>query len=594
VDNAATGSGRTLTASADTFEQSLHVGSYWLVGHSVEDAVVELDLTNSGTSGTSLKVFGAWELTTFGTWKGTLNLQRSYDNGATWETIRTYGGDADRNVSSTGSEDKECLLRLKFTENSSTGGKAYLERAEAREYGIFYVTGVTSPTVATGTVVKSFKSTATTAIWAEGAFSRKRGFPRTVALHDQRLIFGGTYQKPLTVWGSSVDDFENFRYSTKADSAFSFTLSSNESNPINWIVSQSELLIGTSGDEWTLGPADDAQVMGPANVRARRQSSYGSTFFQARVVNEVALFIQRQGRKVRELTYAFEKDGWVAPDLTILAEHISKGGIVEGAFQQQPDSIFWAVTGEGNLIGMTYERDQNVVGWHRHTTQGTFESVATIYAGGQADEVWFIVRREIDGVEKRFIERFRPGWREAMEAEEKLSWWYVDCAARAESNVDTATFTGWTHLAGEEVQICSDGASNPDRTVASDGSITIQNPARVVVAGLPFVSVLRPMRLHLEMRNGTSHGRKTKVFRVVGKFYKSLGGEYSSDGQEYFPIYTRTPEDPMDSSPPVFTGDKEIHMGGGYSDTADVYIRQQQPFPLTVLALIPKWDVFGD
>ena len=76
----------------------------------------------------------------------------------------------------------------------------------------------------------------------------------------------------------------------------------------------------------------------------------------------------------------------------------------EMTFQQQRDSIIWAVTNEGELIGLTYEREQSVVGWHRHTTGGTFESVATIYGEDEEDEVWVIVKRTINGSTVRFIE----------------------------------------------------------------------------------------------------------------------------------------------------------------------------------------------
>jgi hypothetical protein len=99
---------------------------------------------------------------------------------------------------------------------------------------------------------------------------------------------------------------------------------------------------------------------------------------------------------VRELVYELNKDGWVAPDLTLLAEHITSGEIVDIAYQQQPDAVLWCVRGDGTLIAMTYERDQKVVGWHRHTLgDADVESVATIYGNGTEDEVWMVVKRYV-------------------------------------------------------------------------------------------------------------------------------------------------------------------------------------------------------
>jgi hypothetical protein len=445
--------------------------------------------------------------------------------------------------------------------------------------------------VATGDVVNDLGGTTATKLWSEGAFSSRRGFPRTVTLHEQRLIFAGTSHKPLTIWGSVTDDFENFRYSTNDDGAFSFSLSANESNPVNWMTSQGSLLIGTAGDEWTLGASDDTQSLGPTNVSAQRQSSYGSKYLQARIVNEVVLFCQRQGRKVRELTYAFEKDGWVAPDLTLLANHITGGEIVETAFQQQPDAIFWAITGSGNLIGMTYERDQNVVGWHRHTTEGEFESVATIYGGSNPDEVWFSTRRTVNGSTVRYIERMKSDHRDTMEDEDKPNWWYLDCAKQ--STPASATVTGLSHLEGLEVSILKDGSVHPERTVAS-GTITLKSSAAKVLVGLPFTSVIKPMKLVADLQDGTSQGRRARVPRLVAKLYKSLGGKYSTDGAQWFDLFARSAGDAMDDSPPAFTGDKKVYTGGTYADSAEVTLKQELPLPMTVLAIVAKWEATGD
>ena len=296
-------------------------------------------------------------------------------------------------------------------------------------------------------------------MWHEAAFSDIQGYPRAVTLHDQRLLWGGTAKRPLSIHGSQIDDFEDFRVGELADEAIFFTIASNESNPINWMISQQgTLLIGNAGEEWTFERSDVDEALGSANVKVTRQSSYGSAYIQPRLINEVVMFVQRQGRKVRELTFAFEKDGWVSPDLTVLASHITGAGIVETAFQQQPDAVYWIITADGTAAGMTYERDQNVVGWHSHNTEGEFESVATIYGGSGADEVWFSVQREINGQTVRYIERMQPEHRDALENEDKLNWWYADAGKVFTSGSPTITVTGADHLEGKTVAILADGA----------------------------------------------------------------------------------------------------------------------------------------
>jgi hypothetical protein len=470
---------------------------------------------------------------------------------------------------------------------------ARLEAADSRVYGIVKVTGYTSPTSVTVNVVNPLSKTTATKIWSEGAWSTHQGFPRTVTLHQSRIYYGGTERRPLSVWASVVDDFQNMRQTTNNDGGLFLTLSAKEANRLMWMESQDKLLIGTSGNEWTLGASTDEGIT-PSNVTAQKQSSYGSKYLPAATINDVLLFVQRQGRKVRELVYVLDKDGWVAPDLTVLAEHVTAGEIVERSYQQQTDAIYWAVRGDGQLIGMTYERDQNVVGWHRHTTEGAFESVATIYGIGGTDEVWLSVSRTVGGVTKRFIERFYTLSREKFEAADKANWWYLDCAVRY-SGTATGTMSGLSHLNGRTVDVLANGAVESPKTVAG-GSITLDKARTTVLAGLPFTSTLQPMTIDINnMADGTSRGRFKRIHRMVLALQKSLGGEVSTDqGQTWQYLYNRDFPDPMDASPPVFTGDTEVVTASDHDRNLQVTVRQKQPLPLTVLAMVAKIDFYGD
>ncbi|GAT35618.1 hypothetical protein TSACC_3689 [Terrimicrobium sacchariphilum] len=586
--SATTGTGITLTASAALFDGG-HVGAYWQIAHARANAAVTLDLSGNNTS-SSIAILGTWELTTYGTWSGTVQLERSLDGGTSWEVFRTFNGASNRNVTASGKESKEALLRMKMVFTSGTGS-ARLEAVDAREYGVVKITAITDATHATADVINSLAGTSATKIWNEGAWSIKQGFPRTVALHDQRLYFAGTKNRPQSLWGSVIDDFENFRLSALDDSGLFFTLSAQESNPIQWMISQASLVIGTAGDEWTLGSTDSNSAITPTNVKASKESSYGSKSLRALIVNDVVLFVQRQGRKVRELLYSNQTESLVAQDLTLLSEHVTKGGILEAAFQQQPDAIYWTITGAGQLVGLTYERLQNVVGWHRHTTDGEFESVATTYGASGGDEVWLSVKRTVNGQPVRYIERFRTDFREVFENEDKANWWYLDCAVRVTNSPKSASVSGLSHLEGHTVDILADGAVSPERTV-SGGAITLQAPAETVLVGLPYTSTLKPMKL--EMQAWASRGVKKRVHQILASFLKSLGGQYSTNGVKFWPILSRATGDQMDDSPPVFTGDKDLVTGADYSRAADIVIRQEQPLPLTVLALTAKWDAYAE
>jgi len=580
------------------------VGSTWQIGHNMAGATqtwIEVPLNATSSDSTTIRVRGPWSFTTYGTWSGEIRIVRTIYSTGVSEIIRTYHNtvDGQRNVSTTGTENEDCSLKLSFITGGTAGSSnpiGRLEFSNAKVYGLVKITAIIGPQDVSGVVLWGLASAEPTPYWSEGAFSKKLGYPRTVCLHEQRLCFGGTRTKPLAIHGSQVDDYENFQRGALADHAFMFNLSANESNPIQWLIAQQKLLIGTAGDEWSLGAQNEDQALGAGNVKAQKQSNFGSAYLQARVVNEVVLFAQRQRKKLRELTYSFEKDGWVAPDLSILANHISGTGFVEIAFAQQPDAILWCITKDGSLAGMTYERDQNVAGWHRHSTQGTFESVATIYGGDQSDEVWFSVLRYFDGVPYRYIERFDPAFRTTFENEDKDHYWYLDCGKQFTiSGGEVTHVAGLSHLEGLIVGILGDGANQPERTVAG-GAIELQGPVeRMALVRLPYISTVRPMNLNLPMGGGdTMQGRNIRIHRMVARLYKSLSAKFSSNGEEWDEIYFRDRADLMDASPPMFTGDKEVSTGATYSTQQAISVRQDRPFPLCLLAQVLWVDVYGE
>ena len=422
-----------------------------------------------------------------------------------------------------------------------------------------------------------------TKYWQYGAFNATSGYPRSVCLHEQRLCFGGTKAQPNTIWCSAIGDFENFKLGVNASDAVQFTLAASEGNRINWMFSQSEMLVGTSGDEWTIGAADSASALSATNVKTRRQASYGSKYMRAAMVNDVLLFVQRNGRKVRELVYELNKDGWVAPDLTLLAEHITVGEIVEVAYQQQPDAILWCVRGDGTLIGMTYERDQKVVGWHRHTIadHADVESVATIYGNETEDEVWMVVKRTVSGQTYRTIERFPLLWRANFDNQTTASWRYLDGHVAFASGAANRSVAGLSHLNGKQVTIVQNGVLT-GTAVVSGGAVTVPSTAAGYV-GLPYISTLMPMKLDMDLEDGSSQGRKKRIHKVVVRTQKSQGGEVRVNAGQWY-----------DLASTITTGDQKILTAGTFGFDADVSVQQSDPYPMCVLAIEPVWDAYGN
>jgi hypothetical protein len=585
----------TLTASAALFEPG-HVGAYYQLAHRRQGAFVELGITANATSATTLRVIGRWEFATAGTWNAQVHIDRSEDNGVSWETVRTFKAVSDRNVAPISyDEPTEVLLRLRITGYvSNTSARCWLEAVDSKVYGLVRVTAYSSATVVTATVVRELAAATATKLWSEGAWSTRQGYPRAVTFHEQRVIYGGTAREPVRVWGSAIGDFENFRKSTLDDSSFDYVLASTQSSQIQWMCANSSgLIIGTAAEEWLMGSGSETEPITPTNVRVIRQSTEGSEYLAARLIKNVVLFIQRYGRTLSEMAYSFEEDSLRANDMTILSEHVTEGGIKQTAYQSRKDAILWAVTGTGRLIGLTYERQHEVSAWHVHETAGAVESVSVGYsASGTADEAWFVVQRVVNGQTVRFIESFHPALA-AVDYSDPARFVCQDAAVTYDGAPVTVV-TGLDHLEGEEVVIRADGGTHPPRTVAG-GQITLDYAASVVVAGLAYTPLLQPMKSEVQMPDGSSRGRKFRASRLVLSVYRTLGGQITHDptSGQYTAIPFRDAADPIGEPPPLKTDDVEWDVDSPHQSAVNVAIRQTDPQPLNLLAMVIIFDVHG-
>ena len=232
------------------------------------------------------------------------------------------------------------------------------------------ITARTSTTVVTWTITVAATGSGA-AVWSLGAWSATTGYPRTVSFFEQRLVFGGSSSYPQTIWASESGLYEEFDVGDgSAADAFIYTIAANKVNVIRWLAPSRDLIVGTVGGEFKVGrPA--GEPLKPDNVNIAQQTTYGGYTTQPIQIGSEVLFVQRQQRKVRSFAYRFEDDAYQAPDMTLLAEHITDTGIVDVDYAQEPDSIYWAARTDGTLLGMTYHREEDVVAWHRHIFGGS-------------------------------------------------------------------------------------------------------------------------------------------------------------------------------------------------------------------------------
>jgi hypothetical protein len=273
--------------------------------------------------------------------------------------------------------------------------------------GYAKITAVADTTNATITIITALDSASATANWRLGAFSDTTGHPSCVTFFEQRLVFAGTSEQPQTIFFSKSGDYENMDANiggTIADSdAIIYTIASNQVNAIRFMTATRTLIIGTAGGEFTVSGGGTDVAITPTNILIKKQSNHGSANVDAISVGNATLFLQRAKRKIRELAYNFDVDGYLAPDMTILAEHITEDGITQMAYQQEPNQLAWMVRGDGELIALTYQREQKVVGWHRHIFGGRFGN-ATITVTDYANIAngTRIILTKADGTETTF------------------------------------------------------------------------------------------------------------------------------------------------------------------------------------------------
>jgi hypothetical protein len=239
--------------------------------------------------------------------------------------------------------------------------------------GHLKITGYTSTTVVEVEILADAGSSSGSTDWSLGAYSNTTGFPRAVSFFEQRLVFAGSTSYPQTIWGSQSGIYENFdEGDAEAADAFIYTIAANKVNAIRWLAPSKDLIVGTAGSEFKVS-RPTGEPLQPDNINIQQQTTYGVYPLRPIQIGNLILFVQRQQRKVRQFYYRFEDDAYTAPDMTILAEHITDTGIKEVDYAQEPDAIYWAVRNDGVLLGMTFNREEDVVAWHRHEFGGSIK-----------------------------------------------------------------------------------------------------------------------------------------------------------------------------------------------------------------------------
>ena len=545
-------------------------------------------------------------------------------------------------------------------------------------FGILQITAVTDGNTATATVLSrlptSVAASATKSYkWAFGAWGGDQGYPGSVTYYQERQVFAGTPAQPQDYWMSRTGDYVDYGISTPTadDDAISRSIPGRQVNAIRHLLPLDRLVFFTSGSEYVTATSFDDPLT-PTTISTKPQSYRGSAQLPPLVIGNVALYLQEKGSVVRDIGYEYESDSYTGGDLTILSAHLFEGyQLEEWAFTQVPWSVVWCVRDDGVLLGLTYMREQQVLGWHWHETAGSFESVCSVSEGTE-DALYAIIKRTINGVTKRYIERMHTrrfddiadaffvdsgltydGRNQAgtLTLSGGTSWGHDEtftaslsgaavslsassvgdafvltdgaqkvrlvilavagaatCTVRANREVPAAMrgantvwdyairdVGGLDHLEGEAVAILADGnvVSNvqdaPAYVVAS-GVVTLPSPSVVVHVGLPYECDLET--LDVSVPNEVIIDKKKIIHTLRMLVEKTRGLRAGPDATNLYEEKLRSNEG-YDEPTAARTGLTQIPIKGAWVKTGRVLIRQSEPLPATVLAVIPDVSVGG-
>ena len=410
--------------------------------------------------------------------------------------------------------------------------------------------------------------------------------PKFIALFEQRAYYAGTPNQPQQIWASRTGLYENFTMfdgdaSNKTildDHAFSYTIFSNDTNGIEWLLAMGALIIGTAGAEFKMGSTSALDPVTPKNVRISVQTHYGSASVRPLRIGSSIVFVQRSKNRLRTFEYSFSEDQYTAQDLTIFASHVLSGCAKEMQVQSAPDSYIWIVTEAGELVGCTYEKNQKVLAWHKHITDGQIASICILPAQGN-DRLYMAVRRNINGTTRTFIEVLIDSWEPAENVEDAF---YVD-SGLTYSGTPVTSLVGLQHLEGRTVSILVDGWVHPDQVV-KNGGISLQYPGSKVHVGLKFTSYFLSLIPQSQQHNSVGMTRRISNANIAVE--ESVDFFYKASSEERAEIAYSGPTRVMNKAVPLSSRHQMVNVSSKSEKTSQLELWQNRPLPLIIRGIV--------
>lgn len=400
--------------------------------------------------------------------------------------------------------------------------------------------------------------------------------PSCVCYFQQRKVFAATNKQPQTFFATQSGSNKNFNISRPLNATDSITMSvyDNVSNAIQHLIPFDDLIVITTNAEWAINGSDGIFSATPSPV-SKLQSYYGASKIKPAISGSMVLFVQSGGNIVRDLGYSYLSDSYDGEELTLLANHLFEGKqIVDMAYSKEPYRILWCVMDDGSLNALTYNPKQKICAWHTHKTDGFFESVTTIRENNQ-DIPYFVIKREINSKNVRYIERFKNRIINSLEEA-----FFLDSALSMKFDEPQQVISGLEHLAGKKVNALLDFGVVEDLTVDEDGRVELPYEARNIVIGLPFEFYLETLNLEAQ---GTL-GIKKLINKIEVKILNSREDFFVENDNNTITQNARSHES-VNFPSKLFHKNVEFCPLSNPSMESSVRILQKFPLPLNILAI---------
>lgn len=400
--------------------------------------------------------------------------------------------------------------------------------------------------------------------------------PSCCAYFQQRKIYANTYNSPQMIYASQTATSNNFNSSRPliASDAVELPLADREVNEIRHLVPFKDLIALTTNSEYKINGTDGKFEANPMPV-AVIQSAYGASHVQPIVSGSMVVFVEAGGNVLRELGYDYLSDSYNGDELSLFASHLFEGKeIIYIGYAKAPYRLIYVIFRDGTLAVLSYNKKQELCGWGRFETEGSFESVACIREGLE-DVAYFIVKRNINGQDVRYIERTTT-----RIVKNAKTGFFVDSGLSAQFEEAVDNISGLGHLANCEVVALCDGGVVEKLVVDGEGKVILPYPTKDLVIGLPYEFEFETLGVEGENTHGLKKIINSITVNVLNSredfFVVGNTGKVFQNGRNL---------DSINDSGLLYSGKVEATPLNTPTDRATIHLAQRHPLPLTITAV---------